>query len=276
MNKDGVIIVFDKMTLSKMRIKNIFEVQGMSVENVNNQIELVNVLARVKTTNAVLIMTIDDEISDDGLELVRKIKPMYRDLHIIILTSIMKRDFFSKCIAEGVSDYLLKPFEEYVLFERATRLLNSKNAVHESILKFNFNSYLNSEIIKARKGNYYFALLKCKVFNLDEGGYSSPDVDYPRYAAHIYEELNSLFWETDIFIQYGGDSFLGFFPFCGAENSFIINEKLTKKFDSMKEQYYIYKKYNLINAFVTYPTDGDNVDSLFELLDKKIDEIVEA
>jgi hypothetical protein len=117
-------------------------------------------------------------------------------------------------------------------------------------------------------------LLKCKVFNLDKDGYTSPDVDYSRYAAHIYEELNSLFWETDIFIQYGSDSFLGFFPFCGAENSFIINEKLTKKFESMKEQYYIYNKYNLVNAFVTYPIDGDNVESLFELLDKKIDEIV--
>ena len=274
MNKDAVIIVFDKMTLSKMRIKNVFEMQGMEVEDVNNQIELVNVLARVKTTNAILIMTIDDEISEDGLELVRKLKPMYRDLHIMILTSIMKREFFSKCIAEGVSDYLLKPFEEYVLFERATRLLNSKTVIAESILKFNFNSYLRSEIIKAQKGKYYFSLLKCKVFNLDQDGYSIPDVDYSRYAAHIYEELNSLFWETDIFIQYGSDSFLGFFPFCGAENSFIINEKLTKKFESMKEQYYIYKKYNLVTAFVTYPLDGDNVDSLFELLDNKINEIV--
>jgi two-component system response regulator PhoP len=156
MDKDAVIIVFDKMTLSKMRIKNIFEVQGMEVEDVNNQIELVNVLARVKTNNAILIMTIDDEISDDGLELIRKLKPMYRDLHIIVLTSIMKRDFFSRCIAEGVSDYLLKPYEEYVLFERVNRLLNSKTVIAESILKFNFSSYLRSEIIKRKRASIIF------------------------------------------------------------------------------------------------------------------------
>lgn len=276
MNKDTLIIVFDKMTASKMRVKSIFEAQDMLVEDADSQIELANLLSRNSAANTVLIMTIDDEYSDDGIDLIRKLKPMYHELHIIVLTSIVRREFFAKCITEGVSDYLLKPFEEYVLFERTTRLLNKKQNLSESILKFNFSSYLRSEIIKAKKGSYSFTLLKCRVFGFSQDGYTTPDIEYSKYAAHIYEELNSLFWETDIFIQYGADSFIGFFPFCDNKSSTLIEEKLNKKFNIMKDQYYIYRKYAIINALISFPDDGDNVEALFEKLDERITNMIKA
>lgn len=272
MQKEEMIIVFDKMTSSKMRIMKIFEDHGIIVEDAKNQMELLNVLLQNDDKKCILIMAIDDELTDDGLELVKKVKPLYPELAVIILTSITKREFFTKCITEGVSDYVLKPFEDDVLFERTQKLLNVNQRIVESVLKFNFPGYLRSEIIKAKKGKYPFTLLKATMFNITNEGYKSLDFEFIRHASNIYEELNTLFWETDIFIQYGGDSYLGFFPFCGEENSILINEKVKKKFERMKEINANIRKYDIVNAFVTFPGDGEDVNELLDKLTAKIGE----
>jgi DNA-binding NarL/FixJ family response regulator len=274
MQKEEIIIVFDKMTSSKMRILRIFEEHDILVEDANSQMELLNVLSINQDKKCILIIGIDDELNDDGLELVKKAKKIYTDLSVIVLTSILKREFFARCIAGGVADYLLKPFEDDVLYERAQKLLNANQRVVESVLRFNFPGYLRSEIIKAKKGKYSFTLLKSTVFSITKDGYSNVDYEFSRISNNIYEDLITLFWETDIFIQYSGDSFLGFFPFCGEENSVLINDKVKKKFDSMKELNANIRKYDIINAFVTFPEDGDDVTLLLDKLTEKINETV--
>jgi DNA-binding NarL/FixJ family response regulator len=274
MQNEELIIVFDKMTSSKVRILRIFEDHGIGAEDANNKIELMNVLSINQDKKCILIMGIDDELSDDGLELVKVVKQLYSELAILILTSITKREFFARCIAEGVADYLLKPFEDDVLFERAQKLMNINHRVAESILRFNFPGYLRCEIIKAKKGKYPFTLLKSTVFSLTKDGFTGVDYEFSRLSNNIYEDLNSLFWETDIFIQYNGDSYLGFFPFCGEENSALINEKVKKKFEKMKELNANLRKYEIINSFVTFPEDGDDVTVLLDKLTAKIEETV--
>jgi len=274
MQKEELIIVFDKMTSSKVRTLRIFEDRGIMVEDANSKIELTNLLSINQDKKCILIMGIDDELGDEGLELVRRVKQQYPELPIIILTSITKREFFARCIAEGVADYLLKPFEEDVLFERTKKLLNVNARVVESILRFNFPGYLRSEIIKAKKGKYPFTLLKSTAFNVTKDGLSNVDYEFTRFSNNIYEDLNSLFWETDIFIQYSGDSYLGFFPFCGEENSALIDEKVKKKFEKMRELNANIRRYDIINSFVTFPEDGDDVTTLLDKLTKKIAEAV--
>lgn len=274
MYKEPFVIVFDKMTSSKVRIKKIFESENIRVDDANNQMELLNILSQNDDTRNILVMSIDDELTDDGLELIRKIKPIYPDLYVIVLTTITRRDFFAKCISENVDDYILKPFEDDILLERATRLVNHQENIVESILKFNFPRYLRSEIVKAKKGNYQFTLLKASVFSTENEGYNRVGTDYGRYSSTIYEELSELFWETDIFLQYGLDSYFGFFPFCGEGNSILINDKVNKKFTQMKEANASLKKYDIINSFAYFPDDGDDVEDLLEKLSERIEMIV--
>lgn len=271
MYKEPLVIVFEKMTSSRVRIMKIFESENIRVENANNQMELLNVLSQNDETKNILIMSIDDELMDDGLELIRKVKPIYPDLYVIILTTITRRDFFAKCILENIDDYVLKPFEDYVLLERATRLVNHRENITESVLKFNFPRYLRSEIVKAKKGKYPFTLLKSTIFAIGIDGYNRLGNEYGRYSNSIFEQLSELFWETDIFIQYGLDSFLGFFPFCGEENSILIEDKVNKRFAAIKEANASLQKYVVINSFVYFPENGDDVDSLLQQLSDNID-----
>jgi CheY-like chemotaxis protein len=274
MYKEPLVIVFDRMTSSRVRIMKIFESENIKVQDANNQMELLNVLSQNDDTKNILIMSIDDELTDDGLELIKKVKPIYPDLYVIILTTITRRDFFAKCISENIDDYILKPFEDDLLLERATRLVNHRENITESILKFNFQRYLRSEIVKAKKGNYPFTLLKSTIFAVGIEGYNRLGNEYARYASGIYEQLNELFWETDIFIQYGLDSFLGFFPFCGEENSILINNKVNKEFEAMKEANVNLQKYAIMNSFVYFPENGDDVDSMLQQLADNIEDKV--
>lgn len=272
MYNEPFVIVFDKMMSSRVRIMRIFDTEGIKTQEANNQMELLNLLSRNDETKNILIMSIDDEIMDDGLELIRKVKPLYPDLYVIILTTITKRDFFARCISENVDDYILKPFEDDVLLDRATRLVFHRDSITESILKFNFPRYLRSEVLKAKKGNYPFTLLKSTVFSIGLEGYNRINNEYSRYSALVFDELSEQFWETDIFLQYGLDSFLGFFPFCGEENSVLINDKVNKRFEALRDANANLQKYKIVNSFVFFPGDGDDVDYLLEQLSEKIEE----
>lgn len=274
MQKEEMVIVFDKMTSNKVRLIKIFEEQGIKVEDARSQTELMNILLQNEHKKNVLIMTIDEEMNNEGLELLRRIKSQYPELLVLILTSISKREFFAKCIAEGALDYILKPYDDYVLLQRVQKLLNVNHGSKDSVVNFNFPGYLRSEILKAKKGKYPFTLLKSTVFYKGKDGVSEVDVEYTRYSSSIYERLNSLFWETDIFIQYKGDSFLGFFPFCGEENSFLIEDKVNKKFEEIKELNANIRKYVIVNSFVTFPKDGDEVNELLTKLTLKINDSI--
>lgn len=265
MEKDAYIIVFDKMVSSKMRIKRIFEDHGIRVEDSSKQIEFFNILSVNRDSSCVVIMAMED----DSFDILKKIKLDYPQVPVIILSSVTKREFFLKSIADGASDYILKPFDDDYLYEKVLKLLGSSNVRNESILRFNFHGYLRTEIVKARKGNYPFSLLKCSFYSADKGTNITKDGNYSKNLNNIYEGLRSLFWETDIFIQYGPDSFMGFFPFCGDENTMIIDEKVKSKFEMIKSVDENIRKYEIINTFVTYPHDGDDVEGLLDELKSK-------
>jgi CheY-like chemotaxis protein len=270
------IVVYDRLIPTKMRIRKIFEDQGINVEDTSNQAGLFSILSRGAGNSLVIIIAIEDEGDEENFEMLRRIKSEFHEFPVIVLTSVTKREFFARCISEGASDYVLKPFEDYFLYSRVLRHLNPNTIIMESVLKFNFQGYLRSEILKARKGGYQFSLLKCTMVNYDGEKYSSADNEYVKYSSVIYEELKTLFWETDIFIQFGIDSFLGFFPFCGEENIIVIDEKVKSRYERLQALDENLRSYKIINAFVTYPVEGKDVDTLMGLLSDKINKIVNS
>ena len=268
------IVVYDKIFPTKMRIRKIFEENGIKVEDSSNQLGLLNILSRNTGNKVVVIIAIEEEADEENFDMLRIIKNEYPDFSVIVLTSVSKRDFFARCITEGAADYVLKPFEDYFLYERVLKLLTPNTVITESVLKFNFPGFLRSEIFKAKKGGYQFSLMKSTLATLVNSKYSTLDNDYLKYTNSVYEGLKSLFWETDIFIQFGLDSFLGFFPFCGDENIIVVDEKVKSKYEMIQSLDENLNNYEVINSFVTYPLEGQDVDTLLNLLTSKINTII--
>ena len=93
-----------------------------------------------------------------------------------------------------------------------------------TILNFNLNDFLSGEIYKARKGKYNFTLLSIKFSEYSEG--EGGQTSFLIYSDMIYRTIKELFWEADLYIQYGFQSHLGFFPFCTEKSVKIISNKI--------------------------------------------------
>jgi hypothetical protein len=132
-----------------------------------------------------------------------------------------------------------------------------------TVLQFNLKKFLESEIHKAKKGNYCFSLLKLQ-FDSSTGAEAS--VPFYQYAESIYNEMKSLFWESDLYIRHGYQCHLGFFPFCNLTNRKLIIDKIESRFEHFKLMEPNTRDYSITYTFASYPTDGETVSELLRNL----------
>jgi CheY-like chemotaxis protein len=90
----------------------------------------------------------------------------------------------------------------------------------------------------------------------------------------IYDSLKDIFWDTDIFIRYESQNFIGVFPFASAENKDIISGKVDACFHDLKLKEPKFKDYYLSNVFVTYPQDIKEDEDVFSVLLEKTKKVI--
>ncbi|MDD2621081.1 MAG: hypothetical protein PHC92_10485, partial [Syntrophomonadaceae bacterium] len=184
----------------------------------------------------------------------------------VMLTSISKKDVITRCLLEGAADYILKPFSDEYLKEKILKYINIESLTEMTVLKFNLKSFLDSEIYKAQKGKYQFSLLMVQFYSSGTEEWESPKYAFYHFAEHLYQELNSLFWESDLYIQHGYQSHLGFFPFCDQNQTEKIIAKINAKFEEFKAAEPNMLHYHISHAFSTYPADGESASDLLNAL----------
>lgn len=268
------VIIFDKMTTTKIRIRRIFEDQGIKVSEATTQLEIMNSIDENENRSNILIIHIEGEEEEYSFGIMKRIMDKYSDVPIVVLTSITKKTFFMRCISEGASDYILKPFNDFYLRERVLKLIKNsgKNLKRNSIteftntITFNFDEYIYCETVKAKKGSYAFTILKTTL-DIPQNEDNEDNVEMNNeYVNIIYKGLKTLFWDTDIFIQYDEENFLGYFPFCPEDNTVVIEDKIKKKFEEIKSYDESLTNYDISNIFVTFPYDGTEVKVLLDKL----------
>ncbi len=265
------VIIFDSMLITKARIGKIFRSQGFQVTDAESFHGIINAITKHDNDVNILIINTNQEIEENIFAMMREIKSGYPNVPVVILTSKAKKNFFLRCVSEGASDYILKPFEDYYLSERVLRLLKKDNKTiqkkksnaFKNSITFNLKEYLNHEISKAKKGKYTVTILKTC---LSASAYSENAEINADSSNRIFTGLKSLFWDTDIFIQYNLEHFLGYFPFCPEDNTVIIDDKVKKKFEELKIYDDNMKNYDISNTFVTFPSDGTDASTLIEKL----------
>jgi len=267
MDNTPVVILVDQNTIVKSRIRDILPNQDIKIFEAFNRQELLRIMA-VNNYKIDLIITeieIDTSNNFDGISLIQLVKSKRSSIPVVILTSISKKDVITRCLLEGAADYILKPFEDEYLKEKLLKYINIESLTELTVLKFNLKNFLESEIYKARKGKYYFSLLMIQFYSCSEDE-SSPKYAFYNFAESLYKEIKSLFWESDLYIQHGFQSHLGFFPFCDQENTKVIIKKIIAKFDEYKENESNISNYSINHAFATYPTDGETAFDLLNTL----------
>lgn len=122
------IMIVDVNTTTSYRIKKLLESVPVEVHTTSTVHETINRMNNPQMS--IDIAVVDVKLgSEDGFDLISRIKDMNPNLLIIIITGLNTRKSFVQGIKVGAVDYILKPYDdEYLKF----KLLNHISAVENS------------------------------------------------------------------------------------------------------------------------------------------------
>ena len=277
MRSTANIVLLDQNSIVKSRIKDIFSSSDISEHHkivlfeAANRRDFLRIMAQTGCNIDLIISetVIDSKNNFDGISLINLVKSKRSSIPVILLTSDSRKDVITRYLREGAADYILKPFKDEYLKERLLKYINLESLTESTVINFNLKNYLDSEIYKAKKGNYVFSLLSLQFHSSAEDESELSENSFYTYSDLIFQEIKGLFWESDLYIQHGFQSHLGFFPFCDEAHIKVILRKIDKKFDALKDFEPNIGNYCIACAYATYPTDAKKTHGLLKLLDSK-------
>lgn len=264
-----VVVLVDSNSVVKERIRKILADQDVTIYEASSRRDLLGIMEQNKDQINLIVtdIEIDTDRSFDGISLIQLVKNRSDTIPVVVVTSESRKDIITRYLREGTADYILKPFEDNYLKEKLLKHINVESLTEFTVLKFSLKNYLEHEIYKAKKGNYSFTLLKIS-FQLNSQAVEASNEFY-KHAKAVYREIKSLFWDSDLYIQHGYHSHLGFFPFCNQENSKIISDKIIRKYEEFKLSDPEMQKYVINQTYSTYPIDGETPADLLEALEAR-------
>lgn len=267
------VFILDNVKSIRSRVRMLLNTNQYSVYEASNSTEFFYVLAQNAYRADLIIM--DIELKDEnGFDIIKKLREKNKVVPIIIMTANNNRSAFIKGIAEGVSDYILKPFQDGMLNNKIIKLLNSSQNLMNKNVILNLPFFIQSEFKKANKGKYNVTIMMTTFYKPVKVFSNEIDNHYNDVSEYIYDNLKSIFWDTDIFIRYASQNFIGVFPFASLENKHIISDKVNACFNELKLKESKLKDYYLSNVFVTYPQDIKEDEDLFLILLEKTKEAI--
>ena len=268
------IIMLDDTAYVRYRVKDILENIGMEVCEAGTSFDFFNKLYDMKRDLNLIILEVGLG-SEDGFSVLRKIKGRALNIPVMILTKLNDRSSFIKCIKEGTSDYILKPFNNKMLIDRISKLVvcHENSNKSEEIIYLNFQQYIVRQIIKCKAESKKFSvimvsLIKENFTELDE----KIDVrdSYLILIDLLYNKLKVIFKTSDLFEKYGLSTFVGVLPDCDEEKVVSIIDNMTLIYTKLKSADKRYSEYALQFSFVVYPQDGEDKQQLLDKLTVKM------
>ncbi|KRU24292.1 signal transduction response regulator [Clostridium sporogenes] len=126
------IIILDDMSYMRYRVKDLLEEKDIKVYETSTSFEFFYKLYEKKDNIDLIILELG-LTREDGFEVVERIRERNVDIPIVILTKVNTRDAFAKVIREGISDYILKPFDNKVLLDRIVKTIKESKASKEEV-----------------------------------------------------------------------------------------------------------------------------------------------
>ncbi|WP_373844406.1 response regulator transcription factor [Clostridium sp.] len=268
------IIMLDDTAYVRYRVKDILENMDMELCEAGTSFDFFNKLYDIRKELNLIILEVGLS-GEDGFSVLRKIKGRVLNIPVMILTKLNDRNSFIKCIKEGTSDYILKPFNNKMLIDRISKLVicHENSNKSEEIIYLNFQQYIVRQIIKCKAESKKFSiimvsLIKENFTELDE----KIDVrdSYLILIDFLYSKLKVIFKTSELFEKYGLSTFIGVLPDCDEEKVISIINNMKLIYTKLKLVDKRYSEYALQFSFVVYPQDGDDKQQLLDKLTVKM------
>lgn len=305
------IIILDDMSYMRYRVKDLLEEKDIKVYETSTSFEFFNKLYEKKDNIDLIILELG-LTREDGFEVVEKIREKNMDIPIVILTKVNTRDAFAKVIREGISDYILKPFDNKVLLDRIVKTIKESkgqvstekeykvqkiyinednentNEVKEEVVKEKeiidlnvkeeelpeeFKIYFVDELNKAKTDNTKVSsVIFTLIKNTDEEEKIDVKESYITLTDVFYKGIKDIFKGPNFITKHGLLTFVGVLPNCDEDKVEDMKNKIQEKYKMLSLIYPQLSQYHVGYGNVTYPVDGDTVE---ELLDKLMDKMRE-
>jgi len=250
------------------RLSNLFSTITHKLYDAANEIQFFKALSELNYS-AVIILIDVDSFQDNGARILTKIRRMDRYSPIIVISSITKKSFYVESMLRGATDFVLKPFDNHLLLMKVVEHLRVKE--DDSLLEiitFDLATYLKGEIRKAEKGHYALSLMFLTYFC--DGSDEANKIGKHNTYNLVYKAIKALFWDTDIFIRFGTNYYIGVFPFCDEANTQIISRKITERFLKLQSENIELSKFKMITIFNTFPLEAKNPNDMLQLLIERV------
>lgn len=271
MNK---VIILDDMIYVRYRVRRVLEDTGIGVYECGNSFEFFNKLYDKKEEINLIILEVGLS-TEDGFEVLKKIKAKKLNIPVMILTKLNSREAFIKGIKEGTSEYILKPFDSKNLVKRITKLIKStRNSDRpEEIVYLNFQEYIARQIVKCGAQNKKLSII---MVSLVKKYYTEQDEKIEVKDSYlilfdlVYEKLRSLFKVPDLFEKYGLSTFISVVPDCNYRKVISVVHQMEYVYSKIKIMNEKYSEYDLKCSYVIFPDDGTDKNYLMDKLNIKM------
>ncbi|OAA91968.1 response regulator transcription factor [Clostridium ljungdahlii] len=271
MNK---VIILDDMIYVRYRVRRVLEDAGIGVYECGNSFEFFNRLYDKKEEINLIILEVGLS-TEDGFEVLKKIKAKKLNIPVMILTKLNSREAFIKGIKEGTSEYILKPFNSKNLVKRITKLIKStrNSDKPEEIVYLNFQEYIARQIVKCGAQNKKLSII---MVSLVKKYYTEQDEkievkdSYLILLDLVYEKLRSLFKVPDLFEKYGLSTFISVVPDCNYRKVVSVVHQMEYVYSGIKIMNEKYSEYDLKCSYVIFPDDGTDKNYLMNKLNIKM------
>ncbi|MFQ5653433.1 MAG: PleD family two-component system response regulator [Planctomycetota bacterium] len=116
------ILVVDDSEATRMMIRGILEGLGVEVLEAANGREALEMIDSHQIPEAILLDWYMPEM--DGIECLRRLRedPRLADTKVIMVTSATEFDRIQQALDEGADEYVMKPFDSFILSGKLERL----------------------------------------------------------------------------------------------------------------------------------------------------------
>tara|TARA_Y100000991_G_scaffold214093_1_gene201094 strand:+ start:17607 stop:19154 length:1548 start_codon:yes stop_codon:yes gene_type:complete len=128
MSKTRILWVDDQIDLLKSHIIFLYE-KGFKIETCNNGNDAIEKILK----NRYEVILLDENMPGiSGIETLRKIKNIDRNLKVIMITKNEEEDIMDKAIGKEISDYLIKPVNPNQILLSLKKTLKNKELIKDS------------------------------------------------------------------------------------------------------------------------------------------------
>jgi DNA-binding response OmpR family regulator len=256
--------MLEKVKILTHRIRKILEGSKICVVDADNENTLFNSLNGTSDSLALVLMDLDLN-ERYAMDLLIETRKRVKTSPIIIMTSENTKKVFIEAMLQGATDFIIKPFTNQLFIEKIKKYLTPPEFNGAEIVSMDLRQYIKGELRKAEKGNFPLSLM----FMYFENNSADKSKDH-EINNFIFNNMQKLFWDTDLFIRFASEHGVGIFPFCNEKNTEIIKNKIEAKFQELKNDNEALKEFNMLCAFLSYPHDTSDTTKVFEMFISRI------